>query len=687
MESDQKHKSHQKPHSGRKADKKSSKRELNKEEIKERKRNPKAFAIQNAVKADRLFRHKQDKLEKKYHIPQIDRTPVEPPPVVVSVIGPAKVGKSTLIRNLVRHFSGKNINEIRGPVTCVAGKHKRFTFFECNNDINNMIDLAKISDISLLLIDASFGFEMETFEYLNICKAHGEHRIMGVLTHLDQFNKYSKMKKAKKDLKRRFWTEVYAGAKLFYLSRIAVGNEYVRTEIKNLARFLTVYKLQPVQFRQSHPYMLVDRFEDLTNAEDVKKNELMNRNVVLYGYSRGSFFKPNQMVHIAGVGDMAIDNISFLPDPCELPEVTTSKRKLLSQKEKLVYSPFSGIGGILYDKDAVYIDLGTSHFHRDNQTSRVFDKLSKSDKTIDEKMAESSFKVFNSEQADEGEDAEDSEAESDAEPNDLGDEEESDEEELDDEASDDEELSNDEQQDAEMDDEQQLEENDNYSFDDDSSDEDAEEDAAGESWRANIAKRASDTFYKYLENTDSIQKLVYGQRFELQDDREEPEDEQGFNIDSTSSRLTVNGLDSTKFELKQNRDWESEEVLELIKDCFVTGKWTEDENADILLRENEDEMEEYGDFEDLEMENDEQPDSQSDDDEPEDSLEQKRRMEKKRKLKEQFDSNYDDKLNSDGKKKDADGEDDDEGPEEAKFYREIKKKLERQAQVIVAAGA
>ena len=585
------------------------------------------------------------------------------------MIGPAKVGKSTLIRNLVRHFSGKNINEIRGPITCVAGKNKRFTFFECNNDINNMIDLAKISDISLLLVDASFGFEMETFEYLNICKAHGEHRIMGVLTHLDQFNKYSKMKKAKKDLKRRFWTEVYAGAKLFYLSRIAVGNQYVQTEIKNLARFLTVYKLQPVQFRQSHPYMLVDRFEDLTNAEDAKKNELMNRNVVLYGYSRGSYFKPNQMVHVAGVGDMAIDNISFLPDPCELPEITTSKRKLLSQKEKLVYSPFSGIGGILYDKDAVYIDLGTSHFHRDNQTSKVFDKLSKNDKTIDEKIAESSFKVF-------GSDEEDSEGPSDEEDpsdeNDLNGEEESDEEEG---------LSDEEQSDVEMDDERELEENDNYSYDDDSSESEAEgQDTGKESWRANIAKRASDTFYKYLDTTDSIQKLVYGKRFELKDDGEEPEDEQGFNIDSTSSRLTLNGRDSTKFELDQNRDWESEDVLEMIKDCFVTGKWTEDENADMLLRENEDEMEEYGDFEDLEKEED-KSDSESDDEDEQDDLEQKRRMEKKRQLKEQFNTNYDDKFNSDGKKKDADEENDDEGPEEAKFYREIKKKLERQAQV------
>ena len=33
-----------------------------------------------------------------------------------------------------------------------------------------MIDLAKVVDLVLLLVDASFGFEMETFEFLNICQ-------------------------------------------------------------------------------------------------------------------------------------------------------------------------------------------------------------------------------------------------------------------------------------------------------------------------------------------------------------------------------------------------------------------------------------------------------------------------------------------------------------------------------------
>ena len=58
------------------------------------------------------------------------------------------------------------------------------------------------------MIDASFGFEMETFEFLNILQAHGFPKVMGVLTHLDIFKKMKTVKKVKKSLKQRFWTEV-----------------------------------------------------------------------------------------------------------------------------------------------------------------------------------------------------------------------------------------------------------------------------------------------------------------------------------------------------------------------------------------------------------------------------------------------------------------------------------------------
>ena len=59
------------------------------------------------------------------------------------------------------------------------------------------------------MVDASFGFEMEIFEFLNICQVHGFPRIMGVLTHLDHFKDNKMLNNTKKRLKHRFWTEVY----------------------------------------------------------------------------------------------------------------------------------------------------------------------------------------------------------------------------------------------------------------------------------------------------------------------------------------------------------------------------------------------------------------------------------------------------------------------------------------------
>lgn len=145
----------------------------------------------------------------------------------------------------------------------------------------------------LMLIDASFGFEMETFEFLNICQVHGFPRVMGVLTHLDSFKNNKSLNKTKKRLKHRFWTEVYQvkphiyeitrrndfkpsnaflinvtfffllvlrwkGAKLFYLSGMVYG-EYQTQEVRNLGRFISVMKFRPLVWQTSHPYVVADR--------------------------------------------------------------------------------------------------------------------------------------------------------------------------------------------------------------------------------------------------------------------------------------------------------------------------------------------------------------------------------------------------------------------------------------------
>ncbi|KAL2328881.1 hypothetical protein Fmac_022308 [Flemingia macrophylla] len=357
-DADQSNRSHRTRQSGAKHDKKKSKKKQKKNsdggEDDPKRQNPRAFAYSSANKARRQQSRAVEKEQRRLRAPIVDRSYGEPPPFVVVVQGPPQVGKSLLIKSLVKHYTKHNLPDVRGPITIVSGKQRRLQFVECPNDINGMIDAAKFADLALLLIDGSYGFEMETFEFLNILQVHGFPKVMGVLTHLDKFKDAKKLRKTKQRLKHRFWTEIYDGAKLFYLSGLIHG-KYVKREVLNLAKFISVQKFHPLSWRTSHPYILVDRFEDITPPEKVHANNKCNRKVTVYGYLRGCNLKKGNKVHIAGVGDYSLANITALPDPCPLP--SAAKKKGLRDKEKLFYAPMSGLGDLLYDKDAVYINI------------------------------------------------------------------------------------------------------------------------------------------------------------------------------------------------------------------------------------------------------------------------------------------------------------------------------------------
>jgi ribosome biogenesis protein BMS1 len=238
-----------------------------------------------------------------------------------------------------------------------------------------MIDVAKIADIVLLMIDGNYGFEMETMEFLNALSASGmPGNVFGILTHLDLFKKQSTLRMAKKRLKHRFWGELYQGAKLFYLSGV-INGRYPDREIHNLSRFLSVMKNpRPLVWRNSHPYCLADRFLDVTPPTKIEEDEKCDRDIALYGYLRGTNFPAlDARVHIPGVGDLTVREIEALPDPCPTPfmdqaiaKVTgKSGRRRLGEKQKVLFAPMSDVGGVLVDKDAVYIDVKTSTFDRD----------------------------------------------------------------------------------------------------------------------------------------------------------------------------------------------------------------------------------------------------------------------------------------------------------------------------------
>ena len=62
------------------------------------------------------MRRAEDIEAKKHHIPLVDRKADEPPPVVVCVVGPPKVGKTTLIQNLIKNYTREKISELKGKM-------------------------------------------------------------------------------------------------------------------------------------------------------------------------------------------------------------------------------------------------------------------------------------------------------------------------------------------------------------------------------------------------------------------------------------------------------------------------------------------------------------------------------------------------------------------------------------------
>ena len=252
------------------------------------------------------------------------------------------------------------------------------------------------------------------------------------------------MQKAKKQLKSRFWTEIYAGAKLFYLSGLVDGL-YHQQEIHNLARFISVMKFRPLIWRNSHSYVLVDRIEDRTNEEKLRQDPFTDRKAIFYGYVRGTFLKDNLKVCVAGAGDYRVKSVKSLPDPCPLPDKTKARKVgirnrptvgglypypqppltavllllQLGEKQKLLYAPMSDIGDIIMDADAMYIEIPDAHVRfsqkegkdavvetgpkveeeaaaegSDEEGQNMVKSLQRTQMAIDERLEDAGFQLF-----------------------------------------------------------------------------------------------------------------------------------------------------------------------------------------------------------------------------------------------------------------------------------------------------
>lgn len=100
--------------------------------------------------------------------------------------------------------------------------------------------------------------------------------------------------------------------------------------------------------------------------------------------------KPSMKVHLIGVGDFTISDLSALPDPCPIPEKERERTSLI-KKSSLLFAPLSNVGAVSFDKDAVYIDIGRVNYTKKANlalTSRENDGTDKDEESEDEEHSD-----------------------------------------------------------------------------------------------------------------------------------------------------------------------------------------------------------------------------------------------------------------------------------------------------------
>ena len=394
-------------------------------------------------------------------------------------------------------------------------------------------------------------------------------------------------------------------------------------------------------WRNTHPYVVVDRHEDVTNPNEVEEDPECDRSVTFYGYVRGSNLKKNTRVHLIGVGDFNISEISVLPDPCPIPDREREMKSL--RKEALLFAPLANVGVVSFDSDAVYIDIGRVNYTKPENlalTDRTTEEaavavqqeidpsapagmlrsLQDVDEVVEEQKRGSSLRIFkkskpvaNNSVVDEPEEAEESssdEKDSDQDDSDseVGEEGSDDEmvqsgefqtrrpmgrldgnQESEDENSDgDESQSNDESEDQAMSGEESESDSDN-----DSDDDDEKEESGRASWKNSIASRAAQSFRERQAAMMNLQELVYGTDAALVTDEGKDDDEDALSDDDDhffklkKSRTSTEAAPSGSGEKQMapitlTEDDSSRELPDNASLAFDVSAWLE-EGEDCLL--------------------------------------------------------------------------------------------------------
>ena len=185
-------------------------------------------------------------------------------------------------------------------ISILNSRAERLFFVENIADNFSFIHSLNFSDLVILLIDAFFGVELETFETITLVKNSNLKRYIFILTHLDLFKTWKSLRKAKKRIKDRLNKETNGNCKIFYFGGIKENNIYFFGEIKNLTRYLNRVKLS-----YSFPLMKIPNHAIITKIDF--RNNIRKNTGFFTGYFKHNFSqKKIEDCYIPGVGKILI---------------------------------------------------------------------------------------------------------------------------------------------------------------------------------------------------------------------------------------------------------------------------------------------------------------------------------------------------------------------------------------------
>lgn len=177
----------------------------------------------------------------------------------------------------------------------------KLSIFQTSSDIQTIIDISKVADIIVFVLDVQELIGDFGSAILSILLAQGLPTVMCVLTGLEnipQKNKNTIKKQAIKTFYKRVPNE----------PRVLEFNPKESSSVQQIIRFMCNESLTDL-WRSNRSYMLVQNFEFYSDINDPQFGSLK-----LFGYLRGAPLHPDHLIHLTDYGDFQISKVESYND-------------------------------------------------------------------------------------------------------------------------------------------------------------------------------------------------------------------------------------------------------------------------------------------------------------------------------------------------------------------------------------